>query len=162
MAPRAKPADERFSRFVNKTADCWLWTGALGWGGYGGFTVARGRKVGAHRFAYELANGPIPAGLHVLHRCDTPACVRPDHLMVGTPGDNARDKVAKGRAPKAYQRRSREGALNPNRKLSEAAVGVIRAASAGGVATNVIAVVFDLSPSTVREIVKGQAWRNVA
>lgn len=51
----------------------------------------------AHRYSYELANGPIQGGMLVLHRCDTPLCVRPTHLFLGTDADNAADKVAKGR-----------------------------------------------------------------
>src|SRR4029453_17701848 len=72
---------------------CWLWTGPIGTKGYGnaGYWTA-------HRRAWVLANGPIPRGLHVLHHCDNPPCVRPDHLWLGTAADNVRDRVSKGRS----------------------------------------------------------------
>jgi HNH endonuclease len=75
---------------------CLIWTGSHKGmhknGRYG--TIA----VSTHRLAWELANGPIPEGMHVLHRCDTPACCNPDHLFLGTQTDNMADKTRKGRA----------------------------------------------------------------
>jgi hypothetical protein len=56
-----------------------------------------GKDVTVHRLVWEEANGPIPDGLHVLHRCDVPACCNIDHLFLGTPADNLRDQIAKGR-----------------------------------------------------------------
>lgn len=78
------------------TTGCMLWIRSTDTNGYGMLCVD-GRKRKAHRVAWELANGPIPAGLHVLHRCDTPACVNPAHLFLGTHTDNMRDCSAKGR-----------------------------------------------------------------
>lgn len=77
---------------------CWEWTGARGRHGYGTFYLAPIRgPVASHRIAYGLANGAIPAGLLVLHRCDNPPCCNPAHLWVGTNNDNMLDMVAKGR-----------------------------------------------------------------
>jgi len=79
---------------------CWLWSGATN-GRYG--MVRRGngsktniRRISAHRFAYEDVMGPIPAGLVIMHSCDTSLCVRPSHLVAGTYSDNTRDAIAKG------------------------------------------------------------------
>ena len=83
---------------VHKTDGCWLWTHALR-NGYGG--IGAGGKCGgmlyAHRLTWSDRYGPIPAGMCVLHRCDVPACVKPEHLFLGTKGDNSRDMAAKGR-----------------------------------------------------------------
>lgn len=88
---------KRFWALVEKTDSCWLWTGSTWDHGYGEFKVL-GERVLAHRYSYELANGPIPDARLVCHKCDVPLCVRPDHLFLGTAGDNNRDAAAKGRA----------------------------------------------------------------
>jgi hypothetical protein len=87
---------ERFWAYVQKTASCWVWTGTQSDNGYGRIW-GKGRHIKAHRFSWELHNGPIPEGMHVCHKCDTPACVNPEHLFLGTASDNMRDMVAKGR-----------------------------------------------------------------
>ena len=91
----AEPAT-RFWTFVTKTPTCWLWQGDHVRRGYGRITF-NGIRQGAHRVAWQLANGPIPDNLQVLHRCDVPACVRLDHLFVGTIADNVRDCTRKHR-----------------------------------------------------------------
>ena len=76
---------------------CHLWTAQLDKDGYGQFSIAGVNKFQAHRLAYEFFVGPIPAGKIVMHTCDRPRCVNPDHLRVGTQADNMRDKMQKGR-----------------------------------------------------------------
>lgn len=100
IAAKLGKSDEQFiADFwtrVEKTESCWLWQGAKKHDGYG-LICRRGKMIQAHRFSWELSNGPIPSGLCALHRCDTPACVNPAHLFLGTRQDNADDAVAKGR-----------------------------------------------------------------
>lgn len=94
------PALARFEANVipEPNSGCHLWTASVSPRGYGKFYIA-GRHLRANRAAWELYVGSIPDGLRVLHRCDTPACVNPDHLWLGTDADNQRDKVRKGRHP---------------------------------------------------------------
>lgn len=104
MKLRARKDDtSRFWEKVFKTEGCWLWTGSREEHGYGVFHVGAHSTVIAHRYGWELVNGPIPKRegaeeLCVCHHCDTPSCVRPDHLFLGTDKDNMRDMVSKGRA----------------------------------------------------------------
>jgi len=75
---------------------CWLWNGAKNWAGYGRLKFERSYFL-AHRLAYAATKGVVPKGMRVLHRCDTPACVNPDHLFLGSQADNVRDMCSKGR-----------------------------------------------------------------
>ena len=133
-----RPAIERFWSHVDKNGPipahqpelgpCWVWTAAHLKAGYGHFKVESYHQVLAHRFSYELVNGVIPARLLVLHRCDNPPCVRPDHLIVGTARDNGHDMSVKGRSyaitkPERIQR----GERHPRSRLTWEQVLDIRA-----------------------------------
>lgn len=88
--------EERFWPNVSKIDDgCWTWTRYCNPAGYGIFSWDDGTI--ASRFSWSITNGPIPDGLDVLHKCDNPPCVRPDHLFLGTDADNMADKISKGR-----------------------------------------------------------------
>ena len=93
--------EERFwSHVVTMPNGCMEWSGRVDRKGYGRVTV-NGKHLAAHRFAWELANGPIPDGLHIRHFvCDNPPCCNPEHLLPGTHADNMADMVAKGRGRK--------------------------------------------------------------
>ncbi len=92
----ASVGDRLWSRVVLRPRGCWLWTGARRRDGYGTIWF-NGRPEAVHRVAWMLSNGPIPDGLFVCHTCDNPPCCRPSHLFLGTPADNTRDSVTKGR-----------------------------------------------------------------
>ena len=87
---------------VEKTSDCWLWKGSRVRGigknknGHARYQI-RGADIYAHRFSWIIDGGLIPRGLEVLHKCDNPMCVRPDHLFLGTQRDNMHDMLGKGR-----------------------------------------------------------------
>ena len=100
---------------------CWIWERGIDHHGYGGINIARGKMVKAHRFSWELHNGPIPPGLNVLHKCDTRPCVNPDHLYLGSQADNLADAKRKGRTAK--------GVRNGSARLTEAQVREIRAST---------------------------------
>ena len=85
---------EHFWSSVEKSTGCWLWMGCREKKGYGRIMLD-GRPERAYRQAWRLAHGEIPNGLWVLHKCDNPPCVRPDHLYLGTSSDNQRDRAAR-------------------------------------------------------------------
>ena len=86
---------------TDESTGCRVWTAARSRDGYGLIRVPGIRDRRAHRVAYRTYVGDIPAGMHVLHKCDNPLCINPRHLFLGTNADNMRDKSAKGRHPNA-------------------------------------------------------------
>jgi hypothetical protein len=97
--PYLAPGAIRFWRKVDKSGDCWLWRGGTSRKGdliYGAFGLG-GPDCSAHRASWILSFGPVPPGLLVCHECDTPLCVRPTHLFLGTYQDNVDDMIRKGR-----------------------------------------------------------------
>jgi hypothetical protein len=101
------PLEVRFWSLVQKTDGCWLWMGSRNQDGYGRFEFGAGgvvSMVGAHRMAWELHHGrPVPPGLWVLHSCDNPPCVRPDHLSVGDRRQNMLECWERGGRQKLEQ-----------------------------------------------------------
>jgi hypothetical protein len=95
--------EARFWKKVNKTENCWIWTGGGmgGWGEHKYGCIGNGRRgtgsTFAHRFSWTIHYGTIPDGMDVLHKCDNTLCVNPEHLFLGTQKDNSKDMVKKGR-----------------------------------------------------------------
>lgn len=124
--PRRKTLKSKFWSRINKFGfkhpqhgHCWEFSGMMV-KGYGKFLTPTGR-VSAHRFSWEEANGPIPTGKMVLHKCDNRRCVRPKHLFLGDALANNQDMRSKGRAACC------KGINNPKHKLTETQVLEIRA-----------------------------------
>lgn len=89
-------AERLWPRVVVDANFCWVWMGARARFGHGSMTI-EGRRRSPHQIAWLLAHAVIPDGLQVLHRCDVPACINPDHLFLGTQADNMADMRSKGR-----------------------------------------------------------------
>lgn len=152
------PPEERFWRHVLKTDTCWIWTAGRLTRGYGSIRIG-GRSETTHRLSWELHFGPIPAGLSVLHNCDNPPCVRPEHLFLGTDADNVRDMFSKGRQA---IREGRRGETNNKAKLTTTQVIEIRRQYDAGIITQRdLATNFTVCLDTIRKIVHRIYWTHI-
>jgi hypothetical protein len=138
----------RFWAKVRKGPDCWEWAGRRDKDGYGQFWL-EGSTKRAHRVSWFFHKGYWPAS-HVLHKCDNPSCVRPEHLCVGSDADNAKDCVVKGRQSR--------GTINGNAKLTEDAVRTIRSSTRPA---RVLGGLFNITPETVWRIKSRKSWAHV-
>jgi hypothetical protein len=166
----------RFWEKVNKkgprkrgmTSRCWLWTASTrNEHGYGAIVVD-GKPRLAHRVAWELVHGPIPDGKKVLHKCDTPACVR--HLFLGTQKDNVADCARKNRRRFArgehsgrytHPEATARGEQHGNSKLTTEKVLRLRALRAGGTKQRALSALFGISLFTVRSIIDRRTWSHI-
>jgi HNH endonuclease len=156
-----KEADlQRFWSKVQITDSCWLWTKSKQRGGYGKFFV-EGKEYGAHRVSWEIHNGPIPDGMHVLHDCpggDNPACINPAHLWLGKWLENNHDTAVKGRRVEGDHLGEKSG----NNKILADDVKVIRELrSSYGMTYQQIADLFGLHFTTIAYIIKRKLWPHV-
>lgn len=143
---------ERFWEKVDKSGACWIWTAAKCTSGYGIFEFPNPKKaVVAHKVAWSFEYGEVPAGLFVCHRCDNPPCVNPGHLFLGTPKDNTRDAVSKGRMA--------SGERHGRAKLSRLDVENIRKEySARNITQKQLGSKYGVSQSNVYRIVGRHNW----
>ena len=136
---------------------CWEWMGPQNSNGYGRFIVSD-RHVLAHRASHEFFVGPIPDGKNVCHSCDNRLCVNPHHLWLGTQSENLKDAASKGR----MFRPTTNGERNGNCKLTAADVARIREMNKSVMLKYKIAEAFNISPSTITDIVSGRTWKEAA
>lgn len=147
----------RFMDKVRKDEEtgCWNWHAGRTRKGYGNFQPV-GEKSGlAHRVSYELFKGKIKKDLHVLHSCNNPSCVNPEHLRTGTNADNINDKVLAGRGNQP------RGEKHHGAKLSNLDIKMIRTLGDEGYTYSNIAKVFGVTPETISHITKRKGWRHV-
>ncbi len=142
---------KRFWAKVDKTGECWLWTGACHPQGYGLIKTMTGMSR-AHRVSFEINNGPIPAGLMVRHTCDNPSCVNPNHLVSGTARDNVQDRVTRGRSA------DRHGERHPMAKLNDALITLIRKSNLPG---KDLAEICDVSQASISLIRNNKHWNHL-
>ena len=147
-APKSRSIEEMvregFYKSVDRSGDCWIWTKTKNNWGYG---VARimALNMTAHRLSWAIEHGPIPDGMLVLHKCDDRACVRPDHLFLGTSQDNSDDMMRKGR--------------NRNTVLTQDDVLEMRRRYAsGGTSTIKLAREFGVGVTTIANIIHRRTW----
>lgn len=137
------------------TENCWEWQGVLTNRGYGQTTkiIAGEKFVGAHRIAYRLYYGISPKNLCVLHECDNPKCVNPNHLFLGTKAENSADMVRKGRANK--------GENVHGSKLTGEKVMEIRRRLRNGERGSSLSREFRVGSSAMFKIHHNQSWKHI-
>jgi len=142
------------NRFYEKVwpvpeSGCWIWVGAWDEKGYGRVYSAGQTYEYAHRASYRLHLGQAADGLHVCHKCDTPACVNPDHLFLGTHAENMADRSKKNRCSRA----------RTTSKLSAAQVVRIRELLSEGLLQTEIAAIFGVKQPCIWKIKAGLSWK---
>ena len=141
-----------FFQKVEKTDSCWVWTGCHSSLGYGKLT-RNNKSYKAHRYSWMIHNGSIPSGMFVLHHCDVPNCVNPDHLFLGTQTDNMKDMDNKGRRT--------IGEKKSNAKLNNKKVKEIRQLLLKKVTQEVIAKQYGVSQKIIWNIKHRIYWSHV-
>jgi len=172
--PIADTTERRFWSFVKKPDksergeddDCWIWTGSekAHEYGYGKLAVSgKSQQDYAHRISWWLHYGKIPDGLCVLHHCDNPRCVRPDHLFLGTIEDNMVDAASKKRTGfQLYPEKIERGEQRYCAKLTADLVVEIRKRHIEGVSNNQMAREYGVNCGTVSNVVNRKRWKHIA
>lgn len=139
---------------INEETGCHEWTAHRHTFGYGGFKL-NGKSYGAHRIAWVIANGPIPEGMCICHKCDNPCCVNHEHLFLGTHSDNMADKARKGRCPKMP---NQKGEKHYQHRLSKKDVLKIRSMKE---TYATIAKMYGVSKSAIQHIKTKRTWKHI-
>lgn len=135
---------------------CWIWYGPIDEWGYGKFDID-GRENKAHRMMWEFCFGFIPPKILVCHACDTPACVNPEHLFLGTNAENMADMKRKGRGRGKLQ----WGEMNHSARLTEELVRSLRADADAGMRRRDMAIKYQVHPHYVGLVVRRKRWPHV-
>jgi hypothetical protein len=164
MARPKRPLADRFAEKVPQglpTDVCWPWQGTIKGGAYG-VLHRDGRGTGqvyAHRVAYELAYGPIPAEFQVNHHCDNKRCVNPGHLYAGTAAENARDFMTRGDVLAWKARTRRPGEANGRAKVTAGETRIMRQLRRDwGVSAETIGTLYGVQGATVRKVLTRTFW----
>ena len=150
--------EQRFWSKVDRNGvnGCWLWKTGKDKDGYGKFNPTKLQHIRAHRFSFWLVNGIIPKGMFVCHSCDNPSCVNPKHLFLGSPKDNTRDMIRKGRANRL---RGEDCSWS---KLSDESIKMIRGLYKRSDLTQyALAKKFNISQAQISNIVTGKRWSQI-
>jgi hypothetical protein len=139
-------------------AECLVWAGSRDGRGYGKVYVGNDLHIKAHRYAWHIAYGGIPAGMHVLHRCDNPPCCKLDHLFLGTHADNMADMARKGRAGPLAKPEAILRGEDSNSTLTEQQV---REAIESDETSRDIATRFGVAPATIVHARAGLSWAHL-
>ena len=152
-----KNTEEKFwKRLDKKSNGCWEWTKAHNKDGYGQ-TCYKGKMVWTHRMAWIYSKGEIPEGMHVLHKCDNPACCNPDHLFLGTHKDNMNDRDKKNRC----NNKGLKGELNPQSRYTEKDILQMREMYKKGMKQKEIALIFNTTQPIISNIINRKYWKHI-
>ena len=150
--------EERFWRFVDKKAnnECWNWTGNI-CAGYGRISLGAKKDgaIGSHRFSWELHNKQsISDGMVVMHSCDNPKCVNPNHLSIGSHKDNTQDMIAKGRKVVVAPLGNENGKAIINAEI-------VKAIRESNLSNAALGRQFNVSPNCIRGVRTGRTWSHI-
>jgi len=155
-----KTIEQRFLSKIKKLENgCWEWTAGKNDAGYGLILIPNTKKSEyAHRLSYELFKEPISDNNVVMHTCDNPSCVNPDHLMQGTQLENMQDKMMKGRHRTGIHI-GMKGEDNPSAKLDIETVKEIRNYHIeNSISLSELAIKYNISKSQAQRIINGASW----
>ena len=153
---KATPIQQRFESKVTLIpfSDCHFWDAAQTKFGYGKLSSGKNKWVLAHKFSFEKAKGNVPEGMFVLHTCDNPSCVNPEHLYIGTSKDNAQDRESRKRGNHAF------GERHGRSKLSVDLVYKIREEyGTGKFSFRQLGKIYNVDGKTVADIVRNKLWQ---